>query len=201
MTASASSRPILLVTGIPGAGKTSLAGRLASGLSWPLLSLDSIKETLFTAAHSPVNSTAPGSGFLRRAAEQVLWSALEDVEGGAVVDIWVSPGRDDARLRACLLKLNRPVLEVLCVVPPDLAARRYAGRVRSGPHRPPDRAMLASIRELANLVEPLGVGHIRRVNTDRPVDVRPLLDWVRLGGNAPREEEVAKDWTGDDHAG
>jgi hypothetical protein len=71
------------------------------------------------------------------------------------------------------------MLEVLCLVPPDLAARRYAARVRSGPHRPPDPAVLASIRELADLVEPLGVGQTRRVHTDRPVDVRPLLEWVR----------------------
>ncbi len=98
-----------------------------------------------------------------------------------MVHTWVSPGRDDARVRAGLLNLNRPVLEVLCVVPPDLAVRRYAGQVRSGPHRPPEPALLASIRELANLVEPLGIGHVRRVNTDRPVDVRPLLDWVLHG--------------------
>ena len=45
------------------------------------------------------------------------------------------------------------------------------------------------------------VGHVRRVNTDRPVDARPLLGWVRLGRNAPREEEVAEDQTGDEHAG
>ncbi len=76
-----------------------------------------------------------GGALLRRAAEQVLWSTLENAEGGAVVDIWVSPGRDDARVRASLLRLSRPVLQVLCVVPPELAARRYATRVRSGPHR------------------------------------------------------------------
>jgi predicted kinase len=181
MTAAIARRPILLVTGVPGSGKSTLAGQLASGLSWPLLSLDSIKEKLFAASESPVTQTAIGSGLLRRAAEQILWSTLKNAEGGAVVDIWVSPGRDDARVRASLLRLSRPVLQVLCVVPPDLAARRYAARVRSGPHRPPDQAVLASIRELANRVEPLGVGQVRRVNTDRPVDVRPLLDWVRLG--------------------
>jgi predicted kinase len=179
--APATADTILLVTGVPGSGKSTLAGRLAAALSWPLLSLDSIKETLFAASESPVTQAGSGSALLRRDAEQVLWSKLENAERGAVVDIWVSPGRDDARVRAGLLRLSRPVLQVLCVVPPELAARRYATRVRSGPHRPPDLPVLASIRELANRVEPLGVGQVRRVNTDRPVDVRALLDWVRFG--------------------
>ena len=42
-------RRIVLVSGAPGAGKTTLASPLALRLGWPLIAKDQIKETLFDA--------------------------------------------------------------------------------------------------------------------------------------------------------
>ncbi len=41
----------VLVTGVPGSGKTTLARELSVRLRLPLLSMDTIKEQLFTDSH------------------------------------------------------------------------------------------------------------------------------------------------------
>ena len=41
--------PLVVVTGLPGSGKTTIAGPLAAELGWPLLGKDTIKEALFDA--------------------------------------------------------------------------------------------------------------------------------------------------------
>ena len=38
---------VVVVNGLPGVGKTSLASKIATQLSWPLLTKDMIKESLF----------------------------------------------------------------------------------------------------------------------------------------------------------
>ena len=70
-------RKIVLVSGAPGAGKTTLAIQLASILRMPLLSKDAIKECLFDALSSP-----PGdrewSRTLGATAMELMWRLAED---------------------------------------------------------------------------------------------------------------------------
>jgi AAA domain len=42
----ASQMSLIVVTGAPGTGKSTIAAALTAGLGWPLLALDSIKEAL-----------------------------------------------------------------------------------------------------------------------------------------------------------
>lgn len=63
-------RRVVLVNGLPGAGKTTLARALAQEMALPLLSKDVVEEAVGAGAH------------------EALWSLLADCPGGAVVESW-----------------------------------------------------------------------------------------------------------------
>lgn len=173
-------QPLLLVTGVPGAGKTTLGAALASALAVPFLSLDSVKEALYDPGTGDVDRHR-----LRLAAEEEISTRLGVIDGGVVVDIWVAPGRDTDRVAALLRELDRNVIELICRVPPAVAVARYLRRQRSGPHLPPDDATLQRIRDATDVLAPLGVGRCIELDTSRPVNVDQLVERLRSSGPAP----------------
>lgn len=137
-----------------------------------MLSLDAIKERRYASG-----GASQSRFVLRLDAENELFERLEGGAGCAVVDIWVAPGRDTQRVTGSLRRLGRPVVEVLCRVPPAVAASRYEARARShGPHLPPDEATLQRIRDAADIIAPMGIGVCIELDTTRPVGIRDLLD-------------------------
>jgi predicted kinase len=165
---------VIAVTGVPGAGKTTLSRGLAAELGVPFVSLDAVKEQLYAT------SAARLDGFeLRRAAEEALAEILKTIVGPVVVDMWVQPGRDKDRVTDLLAESAWDVVEVLCRVPGEVATERYRRRARSGPHRPADAATLQRIHEAAEAPEFLGVDRRLEVDTSRPVNLQMLAQDVR----------------------
>lgn len=165
---------VIVVTGVPGAGKTTLSRALAAELGASLWSLDAVKEQLYATSAGRLD------GFeLRQAAEEALAAALLRTLGLVVLDIWVQPGRDTDRVRDLLANNTSDVVEVLCRVPGELAIDRYRRRARSGPHRPADAGTLQRIREAAEAPEFLGVDRCLEVDTSRLVDLQWLAQAVR----------------------
>jgi len=164
---------IVLVTGLPAAGKSTLARRLGRALGWPVLSLDSVKEALHAQA------PAVDRAVLRRQSETILWVLAADQPSPVFIDLWVQPGRDNLRVRADVSALGVPAAEIVCAVDAETAVARYRARQRDGPHQPADSEVLDRIRAAATAWGPLGVGPTLTVATAQPVDLGPVVDWLQ----------------------
>jgi len=173
-------RLLVLTTGLPGSGKTTLARQVAGALGLPLLSKDIVKERLFDVLGARDRAWSMKLG---AAANEILWALAGECVGGAVVETWLDPTRDDAdRARAGLQATGvSPVWELMCECPAEVAVARYAARVRHPAHLPPDEATLDRIRRAAPFLVPLGLGPVIRVDTSRPVDLASLLARLNQG--------------------
>lgn len=165
--------PLVVVTGVPASGKSSLAWALADRLHCPLVSLDEIKEELAEdAEHTPRD-------WLRHDAEAELVRRVKAAAGEAVVDIWIAPRRDTERVTDLLEPWWDRMVEVRCQVPAEVAVARYTARPRSWPHLPPDDETLERIRDAVARPEPLGAPRTVLVDTTRPVVIGEVASAIR----------------------
>jgi predicted kinase len=170
---SAPARRVVLVSGAPGSGKTSLAGPLAAELGFALLGKDRIKERLHDALGAPESDLA-WSQRLGAAAMEVLWALAADAPA-VVLEANFRPRH--VYVRDQILALCARPVEVNCVCPPELAASRYAERAATS--HPVHVVTSLTPEVLAEYDRPLGLGEVITVDTTRPVDVAGLADRVR----------------------
>ena len=177
---SSPSRTVILVTGLPAAGETTVSRALSEALTLPLLSKDAIKESLFDVLGVRDREWSLRLG---AAANSVLWALLSHCPEGAIVDIWLDPIRDAGLSQQGLAQAGvKTAFEIICDCPAEVAAQRYASRIRHPGHLPPDRATLQRIHDSSVLMTPLEIGPTKRIDTTRPVDIPALVEWLGRGG-------------------
>jgi predicted kinase len=179
-------KQIVLISGPPGAGKTTLAVPLAERLDFPLLSKDHIKETLFEALPGPVGDLEY-SRRIGSAAMFLLWE-LAGACPRVVLEANFRPYSDLERGR--ILGLEARLVEVYCQCPAEEAARRYTARAAAGDRHPAHARSEISAPQMAEFDRPFGLGEVIRVDTTRPVDLDWLAGKVRalLNGNEKTPE-------------
>jgi predicted kinase len=163
---------LVLVTGPPASGKTTLAGPLADHLGLPLLGKDTVKEALFDTLGTGDRAWSRRLG----AASYAVLLALARQLPEAVLDANFYPAHGPALLEAC----QRPI-EIFCRCPAVEIQRRFTQRA---PTRHPghvDHVLDTELKAaLAGGVGPLGLGGpVLDVDTSVPVDVAAVAAWVK----------------------
>jgi predicted kinase len=156
---------VVVVTGLAGSGKTTVAKPLAEALGVPLISKDAIKEALFAAVGA---GDFDWASLLSRAADAALVRIAAGLHQGVLDNYW----RPET-VEQLATAVSAPMVEVYCRVDPAVAADRFLSRVRHSGHGDAERdaddvrrasAMVAGRFPLETL------GPVVEVDTESPVD-------------------------------
>jgi GTPase SAR1 family protein len=165
----------VVMSGLPGSGKTTLAGRLAPHLSLPVIDKDEILERLFESQGS---GDASWRRRLSRESDALLQARATNSDGAILVSHWRLPGMpaDSGTPLHWLPPLSACIVNVECSCPPELSARRFAERTRHAGHLDCARSFADVLKSLWTLAAlgPLDIG--RRVVIDTTLE--PKLDDV-----------------------
>jgi predicted kinase len=161
---------VLIVSGPPCTGKTTLARRLATSLTLPLMTKDTIKEVLFETLGV---SDRAWSRRLGAASMELLYIYVEAqlaagrsrVVEGNFDTVFATPAFQRMAARFSFMSI-----QVNCVADPAVLAARFQRRARSGErhpghqdHLPPDPRLDLPIR---GRLEPLDIGgHVIELDT------------------------------------
>lgn len=171
-------KSLILVNGLPGAGKTVLSSLLGQALATPVLSKDVIKEALADASSNRLTSRRVG-----QIASDTMWQLSAAMPGRVIVESWWYRPRDvDYVIDGVALSGTPTVVEVWCDIPADLARRRYLERQRHQVH-----PAAISEEDWANWstgAVPLGIGRAVRVDTSFPTSPDALSDLISSIGDS-----------------
>jgi thymidylate kinase len=174
------SKAYVVLSGLPGSGKTTLGRELAPALDLPLIDKDDILERLFGARG------IGGAGWRRllsREADDILQREVLQSDGAVVVSFWHLPGMpaDSGTPTDWLRALPAPLLNVHCVCAPEVAARRFLLRRRHAGHlddRQSFADVLESVRELDRLA-PLNLQRRLEIDTSQAAPLDEVVRSVR----------------------
>jgi len=168
---------VVVVTGIPASGKTTLAAALSAHLGWPLVSKDVVKEALFDSLGT---GDLQWSQRLGRAGHVVMYSLAATIPK-VILEAHFQRGVAEPEL----LALNRRIIQVYCRCPVDLAAYRYRKRIadpdRHAGHLPEHQCDQVIERWMNDVPTPLDLPNapLVEVDTTGPVDIGAVATAIR----------------------
>ena len=145
-------KPFVVISGLPGSGKTTLGRRLAPALHLPLIDKDEILDRLF-------ESKGVGNGVWRRAlsreSDAILQREAMGSNGAILASFWRVPGMppDSGTPTDWLDAPYHHVVNVHCVCEVEVAARRFLQRQRHRGHLDDQSSSADVLDSLQRLVQ------------------------------------------------
>ncbi len=162
----------VVMSGLPGSGKTTLGRQLGAALGLEVLDKDDFLEAHFSD-YDEIDSTLRST--LSRLADAALRERALSLSSAVLVSFWrreqvsITAGSSTEWLR------NLPnVVEVFCECGPEVAEARFRSRVRHDGHRDADRTDLLVQFEALARQGPLEIGRLVVANTETDIDIAEL---------------------------
>lgn len=173
-------KPFVVISGLPGSGKTTLARRLAPALNLPLIDKDDILEGLFES--KGVGDRARRRT-LSRESDAIFRREAMHSNGAILVSFWRLPGMPSSSGTPSdwLQTALHDVVTVHCTCEPEIAASRFLQRRRHPGHLDGELGfaeVLASLQELARLT-PICIGQRIDVDTSSEPQVMDVVRAIR----------------------
>jgi predicted kinase len=168
---------VILFTGLPGSGKTTLSRPTAEAFHLPILHLDTIKEAIFDSVGY---STRAWSEFVSTVGREIGMRQLPET-GPCLLDMFMPLAEARTRLR----DQAELVVEIHCDLPYETAYERFSIRARSGQRHPGHLDTEVSFEHYKSALIPYMVdrpfrlgGPVLEVDTSREVDLAALVTWT-----------------------
>jgi len=167
---------LVVVTGMPSSGKTTVAESLAERLRLPLVAKDDLKESLYGTLGA---GDVAWSGRLGDAAYDLMFALARTILAAHAPLIVEANFFVDQSARFASLPEHR-LVQIHCDAPLPLLLDRYAARERHPGHHDAEKIAELPARDASGAHAPLDVrGVTIRLDTAETVDLEALADRVR----------------------
>jgi len=168
---------LLVVTGMPSSGKTTVAEGLAGRLGLPLIAKDEIKESLYESLGA---DDVTASGRLGTAAYALIFRLARTLLASGVSLIVEANFFHDQEPDFASLPEHR-LVQIHCDAPLAVLVERYGNRSRHAGHHDAEKIKELPARFESGAHSPLRLaGDLIRLDTTEPVDLDALAERVRV---------------------
>ena len=167
---------LLVVTGMPSSGKTTVAEGLARRLGLPLIAKDEIKESLYESLGA---EDASASARLGTAAYALIFGLARRMLASGVSLIVEANFFRDQEPDFASLPDNR-LVQIHCEAPLAVVLERYASRSRHAAHYDAEKIEELPARFESGAHSPLRLpGELIQLDTTEPVELDALAERIR----------------------